>query len=41
MIGKIKIFGIASLDIKRIEDIDEGIDLLKGCKLKFKGGKQG
>ena len=41
MIGKINIFNIAKLKINNTEDIDEGIKLLKGVKLKLKGGKKG
>jgi hypothetical protein len=37
MLGKIKIFNIASLDLKNENDLDEGIELLKGVKLKLKG----
>lgn len=39
MIGKIKIFNITKLEIKDYKDLDKGIELLKGVKLKLKGGK--
>lgn len=40
MIGKIKIFNIGKIDIEDADGIDEGIQFLKGVKLKLKGGKK-
>lgn len=39
MIGKIKMFTIGNIDINKESDIDKGINFLKECKKKFKGGK--
>lgn len=41
MIGKVKIFNIANMDLNNADDIDKGIELLKGVRLKLRGGKRG
>lgn len=40
MIGKIKIFSIGNMNLDKSEDLDKGIEFLKGVKLKLKGGKK-